>query len=116
MTDNETTCLPLPQQHNIMTLVFFATPPRSFVGKIRDIYWNVPVIFGFERQIKYISITSIIDYHQLHDVQIPSFDAVADPWLRIATDNQGLIARIKTGASHKDSLCRSRIKPRIRHY
>jgi hypothetical protein len=38
-----------------------------------------------------------LDFHQLHDTQIPIFPADTDPWIRMATDNQGLISRIMTG-------------------
>jgi hypothetical protein len=40
-------------------------------------------------------------YHQLQDLPRPHYHAVADPWNRIATDNQGLIARIKDGLTAK---------------
>jgi hypothetical protein len=38
-----------------------------------------------------------LDFYQLHNTQIPIFPADTDPWIRMATDNQGLISRIKTG-------------------
>jgi hypothetical protein len=42
-------------------------------------------------------------YHQLQDLPRPRphYHATADPWNRIATDNQGLIARIKSGLAAK---------------
>jgi hypothetical protein len=40
-------------------------------------------------------------YHQLQNLPRPQYHATADPWNRIATDNQGLIARIKTGLAAK---------------
>jgi hypothetical protein len=58
-----------------------------------------------------VFIEAYLDYHQLHDVQIPSFNAVADPWLRIATDNQGLIARIKTGLAPKTVFAGAALSP-----
>jgi hypothetical protein len=37
-----------------------------------------------------------LEYHQLHDFP-PPFSSESKPWIRIATDNQGLITRIKAG-------------------
>jgi hypothetical protein len=58
-----------------------------------------------------VFIEVYLDYHQLHDIQIPQFKAVADPWLRIATDNQGLIARIKTGVATKTVFAGAALSP-----
>jgi hypothetical protein len=42
-----------------------------------------------------------IEYHQLQSLQVPTFPEGTTPWIRIATDNQGLIDRIKTGLDSK---------------
>jgi hypothetical protein len=43
-----------------------------------------------------VFLETFFEYCQLHDLPIPP-QAPLDPWLRIATDNQGLINRIRSG-------------------
>jgi hypothetical protein len=53
-----------------------------------------------------------LDYDQLHDVQLPQFHAAADPWLRIATDNQGLIAHVRMGVATKTVFAGAALSPK----
>jgi hypothetical protein len=47
-----------------------------------------------------VFLEAFFDYYQLHDIVIPTFPDSA-PWLRIATDNHGLIDRIMSGLATK---------------
>jgi hypothetical protein len=45
-----------------------------------------------------------LDYHDLQTLTPPEFDSEAFPWLRIATGNQGLIDRIRSGLTTRPAF------------
>jgi hypothetical protein len=57
-----------------------------------------------------VVLETFLDYYQLHDIAIPTFPNSA-PWLRIATDNQGLIDRIKSGQATKTTFAGAGLSP-----
>jgi hypothetical protein len=50
-----------------------------------------------------VFLEAFFDYYQLHNIFIPTFGD-STPWLRIATDNQGLINRIRSGIATKTTF------------
>jgi hypothetical protein len=59
-----------------------------------------------------VFLEAFFGYYQLHDIVIviPTFPDSA-PWLRIATDNQGLINRIKSGPPTKTAFAGAGLSP-----
>jgi hypothetical protein len=58
-----------------------------------------------------VFLDAYLEYHQLQDITIPTFPSGSDPWLRIATDNQGLISRIKSGLATKTVFAGAALSP-----
>jgi hypothetical protein len=57
-----------------------------------------------------VFLETFVDYYQLHDIVTPSLPDSA-PWIRIATDNQGLIDQIQSSLATKTTFAGAGLRP-----
>jgi hypothetical protein len=60
-----------------------------------------------------VFIEAYLDLHGLHNLPILTFPAKSEQWIRITTDNKGLISRIKTGIATKMVFARATLSPKF---
>jgi hypothetical protein len=58
-----------------------------------------------------VFLDAYITYYQLEDLAGPEEQKGSEPWLRIATDNKGLISRITTGLASKSVFASEGLRP-----
>jgi hypothetical protein len=57
-----------------------------------------------------VFLETFVDYYQLHDIVTPSLPDSA-PWIRIATDSQGLIDQIQSSLATKTTFAGAGLRP-----